>query len=33
VRAAFYPDTDAWKRALWEQGLQATQQALHGLAG
>ena len=31
-RAAFYPDTDDWKRALWAQGLQATQQALHGLA-
>jgi hypothetical protein len=33
LRAAFYPDTDAWKRALWQQGLQATQQALAGLAG
>lgn len=32
LRAAFYPDTDAWKRALWQQGLQATQQALAGLA-
>lgn len=31
LRAAFYPDTDAWKRALWTQGLQATQQALAGL--
>ncbi len=33
LRAAFYPDTDAWKRALWMQGLQATQQALAGLSG
>lgn len=32
LRAAFYPDTDAWKQALWQQGLQATQQALAGLA-
>jgi hypothetical protein len=32
LRAAFYPDTDDWKRALWAQGLQATQQALRGLA-
>ena len=32
VREAFYPDTDAWKRALWTQGLQAAQQAVAGLA-
>jgi len=32
VRAAFYPDTDSWKRALWQQGLHAAQQALAGLA-
>ncbi len=31
LRAAFDPDTDAWKRALWTQGLQATQQALAAL--
>lgn len=31
LRAAFDPDTDAWKRALWTQGLQATQQTLAGL--
>lgn len=33
IRAAFYTDTPAWKQALWTQGLQATQQALAGLAG
>jgi hypothetical protein len=32
LRDAFYPDTDAWKQALWSQGLEATQQALAGLA-
>jgi hypothetical protein len=31
-RAAFYPETEAWQRAAWAQGLQATQQALQGLA-
>jgi hypothetical protein len=31
LRAAFFPDTDAWKQALWTQGLQAAQQALVGL--
>jgi len=31
LRQAFYPDTDDWKRALWAQGLEATQQALRGL--
>jgi len=33
IRTAFYTDTPAWKQALWTQGLQATQQALAGLAG
>ena len=32
LRGAFYPDTDAWKRSLWAQGLQAAQQTLAGLA-
>lgn len=33
LRDAFYPDTDAWKRQVWAQGLQAAQQALAGLRG
>lgn len=32
IRDAFYPDTDAWRRAVWAQGLQAAQQALRGMA-
>ena len=32
VRDAFYPDTDAWRQAVWAQGLEATRQALRGLA-
>ncbi|WP_234413763.1 M14 family metallopeptidase [Ideonella sp. A 288] len=31
LRDAFYTDTDAWKRQVWAQGLDATRQALHGL--
>jgi len=31
VRAAFYPDTDDWKRQVWAQGLEAARQALAGL--
>lgn len=33
LRDAFYPDTDAWKRQVWVQGLQAAQQAVAGLRG
>ena len=31
LRDAFYPDADDWKRRVWAQGLEATQQALRGL--
>ena len=31
LRDAFYPDDEAWKRAVWSQGLEATRQALAGL--
>jgi hypothetical protein len=31
LKAAFYPEADDWKRRVWQQGLQATQQALEGL--
>ena len=31
LRDAFYVDTDAWKRQVWEQGVQAAQQAIGGL--
>lgn len=33
MRDAFYTDTDAWKRRIVEQGVQAAEQALAGLAG
>jgi len=33
LRDAFYTDTDAWKRQVVEQGLDAARQALRGLAG
>jgi hypothetical protein len=32
VRDAFYTDTDAWKRRVLEQGFEAAQQAVRGLA-
>ena len=31
LKAAFYPDADDWKRQVWQQGVQACQQALEGL--
>jgi hypothetical protein len=31
LRDAFYIDTDAWKRQVWEQALQAARQAIGGL--
>ncbi len=31
MRDAFYTDTDAWRRQVWAQALEATQQALAGL--
>ncbi|SFL95708.1 M14 family metallopeptidase [Variovorax sp. OV329] len=31
LKDAFYPDADDWKRAIWQQGRQACQQALDGL--
>lgn len=33
LRAAFYPEHDAWKATVWQQGAQAYRQALQGLAG
>jgi hypothetical protein len=33
LREFFYPETDEWKRAIWQQSLQAVQQAVAGLAG
>jgi hypothetical protein len=33
TRDAFYTDTDEWKRAILEQGFEASRQALDGLSG
>jgi len=33
MRDAFYTDTDAWKQRVVEQAIEATQQALRGIAG
>jgi len=31
LKAAFYPEEDDWKRLVWQQGVEACQQALAGL--
>ncbi|MBL8351053.1 MAG: M14 family metallopeptidase [Burkholderiaceae bacterium] len=31
LKAAFYPEADDWQRRVWQQGVQACQQALEGL--
>jgi hypothetical protein len=31
LKAAFYPEEDDWKRRVWQQGVEACQQALAGL--
>jgi len=31
LRAAFYPEADDWKRLIWQQGVEACQQAQEGL--
>jgi hypothetical protein len=31
LKAAFYPEEDDWKRRVWQQGVEAYQQALAGL--
>ena len=32
IRAAFFPDEDAWKEMVWERALETQRQALEGLA-
>ncbi len=32
IRRAFYPDTDEWKRLVWQRSLEVVDRAARGLA-